>query len=48
MVSVLKDLPALFCSLVLEGGFPADLLTNSLKSWKFAFLKFRVLTSLFA
>jgi len=48
MESVLKDLPALFCSLIPEDLFPGVLLTNSLKNWKLAFLKFRVLTELFA
>ncbi|KAK4820667.1 hypothetical protein QYF61_003075 [Mycteria americana] len=45
MESILKDLPALFCSSVPEDHFPGGP-TNSLKSWKFAFLKFRVLTIL--
>lgn len=40
MKSILKDLPALFCSLVPEGSFPGILLTNSLKSWHFTFLGF--------
>ena len=44
--SVLKDLPVLFCSLVPEGSFQGVPLTNFLNSWKFAFLKFRVLTLL--
>ncbi|KAK4830125.1 hypothetical protein QYF61_008552 [Mycteria americana] len=41
MERILKDLPALFCSLVPVGNFPGVLLANSLKSWKFAFPKFR-------
>ena len=47
MESVLKDLPALFFYLVPEGSFPWGP-TNPLKSWKSAFLKFRVLTLFFA
>ncbi|KAK4828156.1 LOW QUALITY PROTEIN: hypothetical protein QYF61_024071, partial [Mycteria americana] len=48
MESIFKDLLVLFCSFVPEGSCPGFLLTNSLKSWHFAFLKFRVLTLLFA
>lgn len=44
MERVLKELPALFCNLDPEGTFPGVLLTDSLNSWNFAFLKFRALT----
>lgn len=37
--SLLKDLPALPCSLVLENSFPGVLSTNSLTSWSLTFLK---------
>jgi len=43
--SILKDLPALFCPPVPEDCFQGVLLTDSLKSWNLAFLKFRVLTT---
>lgn len=36
---ILRDLPALICSLVPENGFPGVVLNNSLNSWKVAFLK---------
>lgn len=42
MESILKYLPALLCCLVPEGCFPGDLLTDSFKSWKFSFPKFRI------
>lgn len=46
--SIPKDLPRLFFSLVPQGTFPwGPLLTKSFKSWKFAFLKFTVLTLIF-
>ena len=45
---VLKELPALFCSYALKDTFPGDPPRSSLRIWKFALLKFRVLTLLFA
>lgn len=42
----LKVVPALFCSL--KDVSQGIILLNSLKSWKFGFLKFRILTLVFA
>ena len=45
--SLIKDLPSLPCTLVLEDSFPGVFLINSLKSWKLAFLKSSFLALLF-
>lgn len=47
MEDILKDLSALFCSLVPKGSSLGVLLITSLKRLKFAFFKFRVLSLFF-